>query len=30
MAVQSIEQAITKVHFAEIRVYGQKDRKEQA
>jgi hypothetical protein len=27
MAVQSIEQAITKVHFAEIRVYGQKDRK---
>jgi hypothetical protein len=28
MAVQSIEQAIKYVHHAEIRVYGQKDRKE--
>jgi hypothetical protein len=30
LAVQSIEEAIRNVHFAEIRVYGQKDRKETA
>jgi hypothetical protein len=29
-AVISIENAIKAVHLAEIRVYGQKDRKEQA